>query len=117
MCRDGEIGRRKGLKILWEKSRAGSSPAPGTTLRLSVASASASYAWRGQSSLHNSLIIFLYIMLQDSLFESKFFEEGVLSDSIVALTFPCRSSGKDLKQCKAGGKSDIYTGSFFCMQL
>ena len=26
----GEIGRRKGLKIPWEQSRAGSSPAPGT---------------------------------------------------------------------------------------
>ena len=30
LCPGGEIGRRKGLKIPREKSRAGSSPAPGT---------------------------------------------------------------------------------------
>lgn len=30
MCRDGEIGRRKGLKILRASVRAGSSPALGT---------------------------------------------------------------------------------------
>ena len=29
-CRDGVIGSHARLKILWEQSRAGSSPAPGT---------------------------------------------------------------------------------------
>ena len=32
LCPGGEIGRRKGLKIPREQSRAGSSPAPGTIL-------------------------------------------------------------------------------------
>ena len=31
-CRDGGIGRHARLKILWEQSRAGSIPAPGTSL-------------------------------------------------------------------------------------
>jgi hypothetical protein len=31
-CRDGEIGRRKGLKIPWAKAHAGSIPAPGIDL-------------------------------------------------------------------------------------
>ena len=29
-CSDGGIGRRTGLKILWEQSREGSSPSPST---------------------------------------------------------------------------------------
>ena len=31
--RGGEIGIRRGLKIPWEQSRAGSSPAPGTLIK------------------------------------------------------------------------------------
>ena len=45
MCRGGEIGRRKGLKILREQSLAGSSPALGTSLCLSGPSGSASFVW------------------------------------------------------------------------
>ena len=32
MCRSGGIGRRPGLKIPWEQSRAGSTPVSGTTI-------------------------------------------------------------------------------------
>ena len=32
MCRSGGIGRRLGLKIRWEQSRAGSNPVSGTTI-------------------------------------------------------------------------------------
>ena len=31
-CRSGGIGRRPGLKIPWEKSRAGSTPVSGTNI-------------------------------------------------------------------------------------
>ena len=34
MCRSGEIGRRPGLKIPWEKSRAGSIPVSGTKFNI-----------------------------------------------------------------------------------
>ena len=84
MCRGGEIGRRKGLKILREFSRAGSSPALGTNLRLSGPSGSASYGWRSQHLMNKSILIFPVI---PSIFCNKKCIEGRLARPVLKVSF------------------------------
>lgn len=55
-CRDGGIGRRKGLKILRVFTRAGSSPALGTNLRLRGKNVEEELGFGWQASFFKELI-------------------------------------------------------------
>ena len=83
-CLDGEIGRRKGLKIPRWKHRAGSIPAPGTMLKEQSSKSLLTYLNPKKSILANISGWFYAILLKHPVLfkESRYTAASVLEKSL-----------------------------------
>ena len=84
ICRSGGIGRRPGLKIPWEKSRAGSIPVSGT--KSNIAEWSSSVARRA----HNPKVVWFKSRLRNQKNPLRYRCEGFFASIVVKEFSSCR---------------------------